>query len=251
MPRQTSESKHDRETWSPELDWYLNCRDAACGVQSSFSSQIAAIERGGAGGGGALGEDGSFVHPYNDQQVSNVKYGARAFAMDRRMRVRWAALAINWKSALFVHYTGAFPSGGNGGQQGRQRWPKGVEARLGEFAGAALFMALQEGKLQRVLKACEKGDDKALVGLLKRAEAGIRDAHRAYYALTDQEAQSWVDEQPNVPGIMTVRGAPEPHWLDPELWAAEERNQQREEAARQRIVAVGAQHEIELEQVAS
>lgn len=230
MPRQTS-NKHDRETWSTELDWWLNCRDAACGVQSSFASQVAAIERGGAGGGGVLGEDGSYVHPYNDQQASF--RGQRAFAMDRRMRVRWTALSASDRGFLFVHYTGAFPSGANG-QQGRQRWPKGVEARLGEFAGVALFLALQEGKLQRVLKACEKGDDKALVGLLRRAESTVRTVHRSYYALTDQEAAAWADERLSVPGIVTVHEAPEPYWMDPEYLAAMARNIEREDATRAR-----------------
>lgn len=221
MSGQTSASKTDRETWSPELDWYLNCRDAACGVQSSFASQIAAIERGGGGGGGTLGEDGSYVHPYNDQQVSTVKHGARAFAMDRRMRVRWIALDPESRSILFVHYTGAFPSGGKGSTS-RQRWPKGAEARLGEFAGVALFLALREEKLERVLKACEKGDDKALAGITGRAQQAVRKAHRAYLALTDEEARRWASERPTNPGAATEHPAPEPWWSErgepPDPW---------------------------------
>jgi len=225
-----TETQRDRETWSTEIDWYLNCRDAACGVASSFASQIAAIERGGAGGTGSVGDDGNYIHPYNDTQVG-MRNGQRAFAMDRRMRIRWMALDSESKAILYVHYTGAFPSGGKG-QGGRQRWPKGVEARLGEFAGAALFLALREGKLEKVLKACEKGDDVALKGITRRAEAAIRSAHAAYYTLTDNEAREWASGRPNVPGIATVHEAPEPYWMDPEWVAAGLRNEAREAEAR-------------------
>lgn len=201
----------DREIWSTELDWYLNCRDAACGVQSSFAAQVAAIERGGGGGGGVLGEDGSYVHPYNDAQVSNVKFGSRAFAMDRRMRIRWNALDTESKTILFIHYTGSFPEEVKG-QKSRERWPKGVDARLGKLAGVALFQSLGE-RFEKVLKACSKGDDKALKGTLKRAEDAVRIAHRFYYALTDKEASAWASDRPTNPGITNVHEAPEPFWL--------------------------------------
>lgn len=178
----------DPELYSHELDWWLNCRDAACGFRSSMSGTVATIERGGhSGGGGSTDAAGSYIHPYHDGQTSFGKGQSVAFARDRKMRRRWQHLSDRAQTVFAVHYTGAWPSGSND-SDARQRWPLGVESRLGQMAAVTLYLAAErdiglEGRptIARVLKACEKGNDAGLRAWKVLAEKEIRIAHRSYY----------------------------------------------------------------------
>ncbi len=207
--RGTKADATDRELWSHELDWWLNCRDADCGYRSSFAAQVAAIERGGAGGQTPLDASGSFVHPYHDGQVGLHKASRGMFARDRRMRVRWQALQPRAQGVHVVHYQRLIPPGARTGDR-RQRYPAGVESRLSVFASVALYQA--GVKLEKLLAACARGDDEFIKEHRRDAEASIREAHREYLALTDDEAQAWLEQREPVPGVRTVREAPEPLW---------------------------------------
>jgi hypothetical protein len=209
----------DRELWSHELDWWLNCRDAACGYRSSFAAQVAAIERGNATSSSAIGDDGLYVQPYHDGQVGIGPVREAAFAIDRKMVRRWRWLAQQTRDVLFAHYTGACPVEVKG-RLGRSRWALGIEARLGRLAGVAVLLSRGE-KLAKVLAACERGDDEALKGLRARADTAIRTAHAAYYEIQATEAERYAEgleplpapplpRNPNAP-IMDVRNLQHQH----------------------------------------
>ncbi len=189
----------DSELYSFEIDWWLNCRDALCGVRSSFGGQVAAIESGGSRHAN-LDRSGSYKHPFEDYQVIDTKH-ERAFGMDRRLRRRWILLreydvgnGTQHERVHLAHYTAAWPSEGDG--EGRQKWPKGVEARLAQFAGVAIMLTPQE-KRGKLYMACQKGDDKALQEPRRRAEAAIRLAHCAYHEIADTEAEAWAAGEPD------------------------------------------------------
>jgi hypothetical protein len=186
----------DREMYSFELDWWLTCRDAACGHKSSFGGQVAVIESGGEHAAN-LDASGAYRHPFTDHQILNTRH-ERAFGMDRRLRRRWILLhefdvgnATQHQRILLAHYTASNPSEADG--DGRQRWPKGVESRLSQYAGVAIMLTpVEKGARAKLLMACQKGDDKALEAAKGRADRAIRAAHRAYYEIVNIEDEAWL-----------------------------------------------------------
>lgn len=201
----------DDEVYSPELAWYLQSRDAACGVRSSLGGQIEAIGRG--GGGGVPTSD-----LYNESQSdlrSSPKPGSRGrFFRDRVMLSRWKLLDRKTQEVLVAHYVLSETESADPEHEWRPgdhppwlrysadystvrygveltprtKFPKGVDARLSQLAGVAMYLLASDPlEKARVLKACEKGNDKALAGIKRRAESAIRSAHRAYYAVVAKE----------------------------------------------------------------
>ncbi|MBA3913669.1 MAG: hypothetical protein H0X25_07395 [Acidobacteriales bacterium] len=189
------QSNTDRGLYNFEIDWWLNCRDALCGARSSFGGQVAAIEAGGAHASN-VDESGSYRHPYHEGQVEVGPRGEKAFAMDRKMRRRWILLcesdrgnATEHVRVLLAHYTASNPS--EAGENGSwQKWPKGVESRLAQFAPVAIMLTPAE-KIARLMDACQKGDDKGVASARARAETAIRRAHEAYQDVVRVEHEAW------------------------------------------------------------
>lgn len=201
----------DDEVYSPELAWYLQSRDAACGVRSSLGGQIEAIGRGG-------GPGSATTDLYNESQSdlrSSPKPGSRGrFFRDRVMLSRWKLLDRKTQEVLVAHYVVSEPSPTDTEHEWKQgehppwlrysadlttvhyaveftprgKFARGVDARLSQLAGVAMFLLASDPlEKARILKACEKGNDKALGGIKRRAESAIRAAHRAYYAVVAKE----------------------------------------------------------------
>ncbi|MBA2724271.1 MAG: hypothetical protein H0U56_15565 [Methylibium sp.] len=183
--------KADPELWCSALDWWLNSRDAACGVRSGMGGQIAQLERGGAGGGSDIDLAGSYVHPYHDGQVS-FRGQTRAVAKDRRIRLEWQRIPSVQQRVLVAHYA-------------HGRWPIGTQAlsllertvgdREGVFMpGAALWLAQADGTLGELLDACQRKPTAPVIGKARaNATAAVRAAHRAYYEAAKGEATAWLE----------------------------------------------------------
>jgi hypothetical protein len=210
---------NDRELYNFELDWWLNCRDAMCGVKSSFGGQIAVIESGGEHAQN-LDEAGCYRHPFNDSQVIDTKH-ERAFGMDRRLRRRWILLresdvgnGTQHERVLLAHYTASCPSETNG--DGRQKWPKGVESRLAQWAGVAIMLTpVEKNKRVKLLMACQRGDDAAIQEARNRAERAVRAAHVAYLDIVRVEDEAWLAGEPErYAGAYAHRNRQEPTAVD-------------------------------------
>lgn len=225
------EAVQDPELYSFELDWFLTCRDSACGVRSSLGGQIEAIGR-----GGTPGKPNS--DPYHDGQAGLGPRRDGAFAMDRRILGRWSRLDRATQEILVAHYVSARPIPTDPDREwepgkspphvrlshdystahyvqehtARIKWPPGVDSRLGRLSGVALFLTKGEA-LTRLLKACEQGRDQDLQMTKRRAEKAIRAAHQAYYAardLDDQESDGFflaTDSREDMPTESYTRDA--------------------------------------------
>lgn len=166
----------DRELYCYQIDWWLTCRDAACGYRSSLGGQLERIQR----GTSALLPN---ADPYHDGQVGLGPARKRAaFAMDRRFRRRWFTLPAQARDVLTAYYCGALVTAANG--NGRQRFPAGVSELLGRFAGVVLFQARDRDAL---LRACEEQNADALQLPLARAEKAVRAAHNLYYLIAEYD----------------------------------------------------------------
>lgn len=179
----------DRELWSEDLNWWLNMRDADCGVRSNLASVVATIERGGGAGGGD-------VDRYHRGQVEvGPSVSHTAFARDRKMRRRWQGLEMADQALFAWHYTGhARVENRNAkGEPMRSRWPLGVDSQLGMLAGSCWYRAVLRSQVPMLLDACEFGRKEIINPALKDAEEEVRSAHRRYYAIVEAEAP----EDPN------------------------------------------------------
>jgi hypothetical protein len=171
--------------WCGEVAWYLCERDAACGYRSSFASQVAAIE--GSTGSGSSGAE-RWLHLTS-------RYGAGSpIAKDRVMRRRWAALSTTTREILCAHYLGRAAVEE---ATGFRRFPRGVEAQLGLFAGVAFYMASRPewrvlyvlpGTERQLIAAAEERKMSVLKDFRDAAKEAVAEAHRAYYDLVEAES---------------------------------------------------------------
>ena len=208
-------AKADAELYSPDLDWFLTQRDAACGHSSSFGGFLATMER-----GGGEGAKRDITSPYRDDQAGLGPAREGAFARDRLMAVRWARLGRRARDILSAPYLGSAPvltgvwTCEVHGQfqpiagrlekcpsqpasarfdrrcrvySARRRFPAGVEARMGLLAGVAFFLAAEQGAIGDFLKAAERAPEQ-IASWRAQSEREVRCAHRAYYAAVTAEA---------------------------------------------------------------
>ena len=173
----------DRELWSEDLNWFLNMRDADCGVRSNLASVVASIERGGVGGSGAYDK-------YHRGQVDvGPSVSHTAFSRDRKMRRRWLALDGRDRDLFAWHYTGhARVENRNAkAEPMRSRWPLGVDSQLGMLAGACWYQAQLDGTVPLLLDACEFRRKSLIDKALEVSAREVRQAHRRYYAIVEAE----------------------------------------------------------------
>ncbi len=202
------------DTWSDDLEWYLLRRDAACGVRSGLGAQIAAIER------GISTRTFPTSDPYRDDQVGLGPAQERAFARDRKMRQRWAALAEEHRAVLRAHYGAAAPSDAPGCEPPSQRAALGAildrverakgkaKPRAAEDPGTVAW-ARAEGQLGTMTRSVLAASESRLRGwvaswmagstaaipkaLIDDVTARVRAAHRAYADVCQAEAQRWAE----------------------------------------------------------
>ncbi len=133
-----------------DLEWLLMCGAAAMGERGTTGGVIAAIESGG-GGSGRLGEDGSYIHTFTDQQLGTGSFGAGDIERHRWLSRAWRALDERTRWILGLCYLAPkSDQRSDAGYGARDRWVKeldyrkgsdeptrGVEAQLGEYAALA------------------------------------------------------------------------------------------------------------------
>ena len=197
--------------YSADIDWYLTQSDAALGIRSSLATLMASLER-----NGAVVTPNK--DPYNDLQLGwgeTWKRGLEGtFEKHRRLHRLWLKLEPEHQRVLSVHYLGSMLTQHQQKDEETQeepesrftlhdkrpprakkrrhkyhwaKWPVGVEGQLGQCAGVALMLAESQGRLKATLKLCAAGKKKDLAGLVKRAEAAIEAAHRAFSELKDDD----------------------------------------------------------------
>lgn len=161
--------KKDPLLWDQDLDWYLNCSDSAIGYRSSFASLVARIE-----GQGSSGEN--LANERLLQLTSSYTYGS-PLAKIRSLRPRWASLDSHTRDVLSSHYT---LTSKVDEATGFRRFPRGVESRLGQLAGVALYLAQLSGTLKALLIDCERQRGPTLEDAKGNALEVIRAAHKAW-----------------------------------------------------------------------
>jgi hypothetical protein len=134
-----------------DLEWLLMCGAAAMGERGTTGGVINAIESGG-GGSGRLGEDGSYIHAYTDQQLGTGSFGAGDVERHRWLNGAWLSLPERTRYILQRCYLAPRSDlRSDAGYGARDRWIKeqdfrsgshpqhrtNVEAQLGEYARLA------------------------------------------------------------------------------------------------------------------
>lgn len=137
-----------------DLEWFLMCGAAAMGEKGTLGGVVNAIESGG-GGSGRLGEDGSYIHTFTDQQLGMGIYGAGDVERFRWLSEAWRMLERRTRNILAVCYLPArAEQRSDAGYGARDRWVKeaekgvgrhgqhrtNIEAALGEFASLAFAL---------------------------------------------------------------------------------------------------------------
>lgn len=196
----------------PDLEFFLLQGEAIMGMRGTLASTINSLEAGGAGGG-KLGADGMYVHPYTDLQlgtgrvvrgdVERIRWLARAwFACSERTRglllLRHTAPRAAFRSDEGFGATDRYVEGSDGkaGRHGATR--TGVEAQLGELATLALQVYERPGEL---LVACHEysGDagKPSLTVTGKQAAYGrtIRRARRVAEAALTEAWAEWFESK--------------------------------------------------------
>jgi len=190
-----AERARQSELWSADLDWYLTCRDSACGVRSGLGATIATIERG-VSTGSAPNTD-----PYHDGQVGLGPAQERAFGKDHRMRERWQQLDEVHRVILRSHYGERAPCDPQTSEPppfaarlGAEAWTR-ANGQLGALTRVTLLLSPEA--IPGWTKAWLKGASaRGVDGAMRRAEAAIREAHAAWYALAEREAADWAEGSP-------------------------------------------------------
>lgn len=171
--------RKDPLLWDADLEWYLCCSDSAIGYRSSFASQVAQIE-----GQGSSGENLA-----NERLVAltSVYMSGSPLAKIRALRPRWAALDAYTRDVLSAHYT---LTSKVDEATGFRRFPRGVESKLGQLAGVALFLAMTAGTLKALLLDCERQKGPTLADAKVDATEAIRRAHQHWHDTTGVAPES-------------------------------------------------------------
>jgi hypothetical protein len=150
-----------------DLEWLLLQGDAVMGARSTLAGTVNQLESGGgAGGGGNLGEDGLYIHPYTDLQLGTGRCVRGDVERHRWLSTAWFACSVQTRGLLILRHLapramfrsdegyGARDrhvegSDGKAGRHGATR--TGVEPQLGELANVALTVYENPAEL---LQAC-------------------------------------------------------------------------------------------------
>lgn len=178
--------REDPELWDERLNWLLNHRDADCGFRSNMGAVVAAVERGNASIGGSPDK-------YDGRQTEVGPSASGAFTRDRSLWRKWLRLDNDSKDVICWHYTGSAQTGLASGERSAGRWPLHVESQLDNLAGVAWQQAIQENRAALLLDACEFRRTTLLDPIRQAAEKRVREAHRAWCLVADQD-------EPDEPG---------------------------------------------------
>lgn len=192
-----------------DLEFYLTQAESTHGARGTLASTINQLECGGAGGGGNLGEDGLFIHPYTDLQLGTGRCTRGDIERCRWLASAWFACSETTRALLLARHLAPramFRSDegygardrhveGSDGKAGRHgSYRTGVEAQLGELANVAMSLCENPAEL---LVACHgySGDagkpDPKVTG--KQAAYGrtIRRARRVAEKALDPAWAEW------------------------------------------------------------
>lgn len=117
----------------PDLEFWLLQADSTMGHRGTLAAVQNALESGGVGGGN-LGEDGLYVHPYTDLQLGTGKCIGRGDIE----RARWLArawFACSERTRLLLQLAHLAPPSelrSDSGYGARDRWVKGSDHREGQ-----------------------------------------------------------------------------------------------------------------------
>jgi hypothetical protein len=156
----------------PDLEWFLCVMPALMGEGSGHGALVAALERGQSLGGGCASSAGA------EDAVERARpHVERA----RRLRAVWARLGLEHRRVLEAHY-----------YQPRAHWRPGVQAHLGELAGACkLLTPMWESLELACSNASQSGHAARIKRELRRAERALSAAHRAWRDAKAEAASSW------------------------------------------------------------
>ncbi len=189
-----AKSKEDDGLYSADVDWFLTCRDAACGWRSSLGGQIATIERGGV-------YNTASPDPYSEDQCDVGKFAHGSFARDRKMLKRWRKLTRRATETMVVYYLAWAPSDAGPAvddkgnlHESRRKFPPGFEGQFGRFSGVVMWQS-DAKQLDKLIKAAadaakkgfENRKDGKVEAALKRAETAVREAHNEYWEIVAEE----------------------------------------------------------------
>lgn len=143
---------HKATDQDPDLEFFLTQAEATHGARGTLASTTNQLERGGPGGG-QLGEDGLFIHPYTDLQLGTGRCTRGDIERCRWLSAAWFACSEENRALLLARHLaprarfrsdegyGARDrhvegSDGKAGRHGSKR--TGIESHLGELATVAL-----------------------------------------------------------------------------------------------------------------
>lgn len=190
----------------PDLEWWLLQGDSAMGARGTLAGTINVLEMGGPGGGGNLGEDGSYIHPFTDLQLGTGRCVRGDIERHRWISRAWFACSEESRGRLLARHLaprarfrsdegfGARDrhvegSDGKAGQHGALR--TGIEAQLGELANVALAeygRVKPESDLQEHVQAAETEGAKRLAELIEACHEYSGDASKPSATVTGKQA---------------------------------------------------------------
>jgi hypothetical protein len=133
-----------------DLEWLLMCGAAAMGERGTTGGVINAIESGG-GGSGRLGEDGSYIHAYTDQQLGTGSFGAGDIERHRWLLGAWSALPNRTRAILQRCYLAPrSDQRSDSGYGAQDRWIKEEDFRSGSHAQNRTNIEAQLGEYARL-----------------------------------------------------------------------------------------------------
>lgn len=198
-----------------DLEFWLLQADSVMGARSTLAGTINQLEAGGAGGGGNLGEDGMYVHPYTDLQLGTGRCVRGDVERCRWLGQAWFACSETTRGLLMLRHMapralfrsdegyGARDrhvegSDGKAGRHGATR--TGVESQLGELATVAFEVYENPAEL---LQACHgySGDAGKPGSTVTGKQAGygrtIRRARRVAEKALEPAWAEWFESKEN------------------------------------------------------
>lgn len=172
----------DRELYCKQLERLLLGAAAELGHTGNLAQVVAAIERGGAGGGG-IDNDSAMLRRIGWQQGQHDDYDARRRPVYRLGQLRelaaaWELLSRHHQATALAHYVGT------------PRAPETLRAHFGEFAGVVLHRWL-------VRKA--KGRDRDAASGSAKAQAELERVRKELQVLERELTTIIAAEPPMVP----------------------------------------------------